>query len=107
MKPGDVHTGHPRSLKDRHVPAQAFGHIEGLVVDDAGQPAPEVTVMIKTSNQPHPDIAVVTDENGSFGFDGLVPGRYVVAAFRAGGQMAEAEVTVRPGQVNPMRIRID
>lgn len=58
------------SNRDR-VPAT--GRITGTVIDRAtGAPAPGVTVTVGA-------VALTTDENGNYGLDGLVAGRYGVS----------------------------
>ncbi len=89
------------------MPAQPSLSIEGVVVSAAGAPVPGVTVMITTSDQPHPDIAAITDERGAFGFDGLAAGRYTFAAYRDGTEAGRAEVSIRRGDAGPVRIQID
>jgi len=89
------------------MPAQPSMSVEGVVVSATGAPVPGVTVMITTSDQPHPDIAAVTDERGAFGFDGLAAGRYTFAAYRDGAEASRTEVSIRHGHAGSVRIEID
>lgn len=86
---------------------QSVGSIEGQVVDDTGRPLADVTVMIKTSDQPHPDIAAVTDDTGTFGLYNLPEGRYVLAAHGSSEHSTEAEVIVLPGRANRVQLVIN
>lgn len=54
--------------------------IKGRVVNRLGTPVPGVTVMITDSDQPHPDIAALTDASGAFRLNGLKPGTYTLGA---------------------------
>lgn len=64
-----------------------------------------LAVAIVESDQPHPDLAAVTDENGEFVLGDLPPGRYVVAALDSRREVllhdpddvAEVQFVVTPG----------
>ncbi|MEA3137487.1 MAG: Carboxypeptidase regulatory-like domain [Thermoplasmata archaeon] len=80
------------------------GLLRGVVVDEAIRPMEGVAVAVT-----RPDIAAldtVTDADGRFGFDALVPGSYVVTASKAG-YFAETVVTaVRSGEADPPVVQV-
>lgn len=82
---------------DRPQRPDAPGSIRGVVTDHQGRTIPDVTIIIRTSDRPHPDIAAVTDAEGCFTFPDLLPGSYVLAAFGAEPSGAEVSVRVEPG----------
>lgn len=77
-----------------------YASIEGIVLDAEGSPLPDVPVMIQTSDQDHPDIAAVTDEQGRFRFDGLLPGRYTLAAYSSSGEAFSATTSTVAGRLS-------
>ena len=78
-------------------PAQASdttGAIAGLVVDDSLQPI--AGALVGLQDQP---VTATTDVGGSFTFNGLLPGRYVVLANALGYQAASKAADVVAGEV--------
>jgi uncharacterized GH25 family protein len=73
------------------------GVVAGRVVDSAGEPVAGATVAVKSSTQPHPDIAAFTSDAGAFELSGLRPGSYVLEA-REGSASASAHVEVAAGE---------
>lgn len=64
----------------------------GRVVDAAGQPVPEAFVSVVWSTAPFPEIALVTDADGTFRM-GLPAGRFRLRANTADGRTGETEVS--------------
>lgn len=58
--------------------------ITGRVVNRLGTPVPGVTVSIAQSDQPHRDIAALTDADGTYRLNGLKPGTYRLQALGLG-----------------------
>ena len=85
---------------------QPPGSIEGMVVDPQGRPLADVTVVIKTGDQPHPDIGAVSGDDGSFSFEGLTGGNYVLAAYAESGVPTEVSVSVQPGRASSTRLMV-
>jgi hypothetical protein len=81
-----------------------FGSIEGSVLDAAGKGLPDVAVIIKTADQPHPDIAALTVADGGFRLPDLLPGAYVLEAIGAAGQPVTVGIRVTAGAPTPVRI---
>ena len=71
--------------------------IEGRVLDGAGHPLAEATVMIVDSEKPHRDIALLTDRHGRFCFTDLEPGGYTLAALSPDGKAMQVSTRVPPG----------
>ena len=64
------------------------------MLDGDGEPLAGATVMIVESSAPHPDIAQITEEPGTFRFDGLRAGSYTIAAHLPDGRQSGARLTV-------------
>lgn len=78
--------------------------IEGQVVNRQGQCVADATVMIQTGDQPHHDIALLSDQNGMFAFQDLLPGTYTLAAYGPNQNPGTVSATVTPGRVARVRI---
>lgn len=76
----------------------APGEIAGRVLGPGGRPVAEAAVMITASPGPHPDIAALTRDDGTFSFRGLVPGEYTLLANAPGHPTQTRSVQVAPGQ---------
>ena len=63
-----------------------------------------MTVFIETSDRSHPDIALLTDEDGEFRFVDVEPGTYTLAARGHDGTVATATVVVAAGRVARVRL---
>ena len=57
--------------------------VSGRVVDRTGEPVPGATVAVVSSDEPHPDIAVLTTPEGAFRLSGL-SGQVVLEARKSG-----------------------
>lgn len=71
--------------------------IVGCVRVAGGAPCAGARVAIAGGSPDHPDIAQVTGETGTYGFRGLSPGRYTIAAFADDGSRGTASVAVDAG----------
>lgn len=60
-------------------------------------PVADATVMILEGDAPHPDIAALTNETGTFELGGLEPGWYNLEA-RAGARTARRSVELGPDE---------
>ena len=74
--------------------------IQGYVVDSAGQRARGATVMAEADGWSG---AMLTDDQGQFGFGGLCPGETTVQAFLTSGE-ASASTTVRLSGDNSIEV---
>lgn len=54
------------------------GAIVGQVTTVQGEPVVDASVMITGDSPAHKDIAALTNEQGEYGFDNLVPGDYAI-----------------------------
>lgn len=77
------------------------GVIRGIVVDEAIRPLAGVSVTIQGR-----DDATTSNHGGAFGFDGLDPGAYTVAASLAGHVTVQIEATVVAGLDDPDLVKI-
>ena len=80
------------------------GSIQGYVVTEDGRAVPGATVVIEEGPGPAPDIAPVTDEDGSFALDGLGEGAYLLRAFGSDGETGKTMVYVSPHAVTGVEI---
>ncbi len=58
--------------------ARDKGAIEGRVTTPQGEPVANATVMITGDSPSHKDIAALTNEEGEYKFDDLIPGDYTI-----------------------------
>ncbi|MEI6179875.1 MAG: carboxypeptidase-like regulatory domain-containing protein [Chloroflexales bacterium] len=89
-------TPEPAYHAPRPTPVPPPGRITGTVIDQrTGAPTPGVTVTVGTHT-------LLTDSNGNYDVNGLVPGRYVVTLILTAAQGTAAQgpvtVTVAAGQ---------
>jgi hypothetical protein len=78
---------------------QALSHkasIVGVVTDMQGTPLVGAVVMIGGESPEHHDIATVTDNQGRYRFDGLVPGYYTLTVNAEGYPLQTQQVNVSP-----------
>lgn len=69
--------------------------VKGYVRDNAGNPIADAIVMVAESEHDVPDIAAVTNEDGSFFLSNIyVPGRYVLQ-IRNNDQSRKKEVMIQ------------
>jgi hypothetical protein len=80
------------------------GSLQGIVRSTSGESAAAVVVMLSGSH-PTPDIAALTGDDGSFRFDDLDAGEYIVIARAETGETARATASVPSGGVG--RVEID
>ncbi|WP_026926829.1 carboxypeptidase-like regulatory domain-containing protein [Granulicoccus phenolivorans] len=71
--------------------------IRGVVVDAQGRPVPGARVALGAGPAALPDIALLTDDDGSFWVEVPTPGEYAVLASTDSGS-GEARVTVNSGE---------
>ena len=69
--------------RDRAAARDAPAAITGHVVSDGTPPQPLRRVIVTLGGSPQGDRRTVTDDDGTFGFPGLAPGRYTVTAAKA------------------------
>jgi hypothetical protein len=72
--------------------------ITGRVRTSHGAPVGGAIVALGGSSPRHPDIALVTDDEGRYLFTSLTPGDYTVIATSGGSTQGSAEVQARPGE---------
>jgi hypothetical protein len=70
--------------------------VAGTVLDRAGRPAGGATVMWLQGPVPLPDVALLTQADGSFVMSAPVPGAYRLACRSDTGGQATLDVTVGP-----------
>jgi hypothetical protein len=71
--------------------------IAGTVSDESGRPIPEARVAFQTAPVAVPDIAALTNSEGTFTLSAPAPGRYVVHVSADGFASATAPVMVDSG----------
>jgi len=54
------------------------GSITGRVTTSQGEPVANATVLITGASPSHKDIAALTNEQGEYNFDDLIPGDYTI-----------------------------
>ena len=84
------------------MPAQ----ISGIVTTADGTPAAGATVALGGASPRHPDIGLITDEEGRYRFTGLAPGVYTVIANASGHAQGSAEVEAVPGETATLDVRL-
>jgi hypothetical protein len=72
--------------------------IAGRVDDDQGKPLAEATVLI-VSGPAHRDIAALTDSQGRYRFDSLLPGDYTLMVNAFGHPQKEGKVAAKVGDL--------
>lgn len=82
-------------------PTATTGIIRGVVVDQAIRPLSGVTITIAGTQQ-----STLSNDEGAFGFENLVPGTYFVVAHKAGYQDLQASTDVVAGVADPDIVRI-
>ncbi len=70
------------------------GSISGTVTDLSGMPVVDAAVVIVGDTPAHPDIAVLTGDDGHYQLDNLGPGEYTVMVNAPGRKPVSAEVVV-------------
>ncbi|HEY0883569.1 MAG TPA: TonB-dependent receptor, partial [Archangium sp.] len=82
--------------------AQSSGAIRGVVVNDATGNYVEAAVVTLQGTAR----SAVTDSQGAFHFGAVAPGDYRVQALSVGNSVGEVSVTVGPGLVAPVTVRL-
>lgn len=80
------------------------GSVRGYVLTTRGRPVAEASVVVASGPGPFPDIAAVSDDDGSFVLDGFTPGTYILRAFAPDGGSGEGSVAVYGKGVATVRI---
>ncbi len=71
------------------------GSVQGRVVHaSGGAPVADATITVLGSPGPHPDIAVMTDDDGRFTMEAIAAGNWRLGARSANGETGEASVAV-------------
>jgi uncharacterized GH25 family protein len=90
--------------KDRgSMPTNIRGHVRNAETD---QPVADATVVLDQGPGPAPDIAAVTDSDGSFSFHGLMAGQWLVVALSPDGERGEAWVDASGPEPADVTIRV-
>lgn len=83
--------------------------VHGVLLDASGQPAAGYPMKITTPQQGDVIISP-TERDGTFGVEGLPPGKYELRVFEPGGSpdtpIASKQVTLTAGQVAELEIRV-
>lgn len=84
-----------------------IGRLIGRVIyANDGMPVANATVSILRGAGPAPDIAPMTDHNGSFALDDLPAGSWLLRAVGQGGEAGLVQVSVRPGSITDTVIKL-
>jgi len=78
----------------------------GHIVDKSDVAVAEATVLIVHSPEATADIAAVSDHDGHFVFDGLVPGEYRLRARAPTGEQKDVEATVPEDATTAVLVRL-
>ena len=73
--------------------------IAGTVKDASGQPLPWAAVLIVGGSPVHRDIAAMTDDQGCYRFDSLIPGNYTLLVNAPGHSPKEGNVVAEAGSL--------
>lgn len=104
---GKKNTPTDSGLPDPSVDVRATsttGVIKGVVVDAAVHPV--ANVLLSVNVQGKPPMKTNSSRDGGFGFSGLAPGTYFVAAKKAGYAPMQVSVEVQAGIDNPKTVKI-
>ena len=85
------------------APTATTGIIKGVVVDQAIKPLVKAIVTVKAGDKTFTN---VTNANGGFGFEGLEPGTYFVAASKAGFLTGQTSVEVKANEADVPTTRL-
>lgn len=81
---------------ENRAKAAQSGSVNGQILDASRQPVGGARVVIQSSSGFKK--TATSDGSGSFSFDGVPPGSYMVAASKDGHNLANTRVSVAPGQ---------
>ncbi|HEX7846617.1 MAG TPA: TonB-dependent receptor, partial [Chitinophagaceae bacterium] len=79
-----------------------YGSIRGLVLTSDDKPAGAVTVIIKNTSN-----GVSTNDDGSFEFKKIKPGKYVIILSFTGFENKEMDIEVKPGEEAILNARLE
>jgi hypothetical protein len=82
------------------------GAVTGQVTDATGAPVAGATIAVGAGGQ-HPDIAALTNAEGSFRLGGLAPGPVTLGVHSGGRPAQSVGVIVREGEETQVDIRLD
>jgi carboxypeptidase family protein len=83
-----------------------IGTLEGTVLDAQGNPVPDASVMIQTSDGLHPH-ATHTDANGHFQFARWRPGQYDLRAYSKGAFSEwDKRILIRSNKTTKITLRL-
>lgn len=92
---------------DNQEPAMNKGCLIGHVVRaDDGRPVAEATVTILRGAGSAPDIALITNRNGSFALDWLPAGSWLLRAIGPNGGTGLVQVSVQPDSITDAVIKL-
>ena len=80
----------------------------GRLVTPSGDPVAGAQITVRSLDRPAgpvPEIAILSDKDGRFAWP-LPPGRYRLAAVVEGREIAIATVTVEPGRVTTVTLKL-
>ena len=80
--------------------------ISGVVTDPQGQPVPQAAVLVTGDSPSHNDIAALTNAQGRYRFDGLVPGTYTLMVNAAGHAAQTQQVQAAAGHEAHLDFRL-
>lgn len=63
--------------------------IQGLILDQMGNPIPDATISMVQATAPVNDIGIMTNDQGRFFIDDLHPGRYTIRIFHGAGKVSD------------------
>ncbi len=96
-------TGDEQAPTDYGVEATSTtGVIRGYVVDEAIRPLANVSVTLVALNK-----TKATGDDGAFGFDGLEPGTYFIAASKQGYHSVQTSTEVVAGESEPPIVKVN
>ena len=85
-----------------------LGSVRGRVVrSQDGQPVPDASITVVSGAGPAPDIAPLTNQEGTFSLDGLPPGEWVLRAIGPEGETGEATALVSAGSVADLTLYVN
>jgi protocatechuate 3,4-dioxygenase beta subunit len=82
------------------------GSITGRILSETGQPVVNAVVMISGDSPSHQDIAALTDENGNYNFNDLVPGEYTILVNVEGQEKQTKNTIVKEGETTQLNFSV-
>jgi uncharacterized GH25 family protein len=90
-------------LQGHAMKGRLIGHV---IYAEGGSPVANATVTILRGAGPVPDIAPITNSDGSFALDDLPAGSWLLRAVGPGGETGLVQVSVRPGSITDAVIKV-